>query len=59
MRGYPPRKASGKRMRFVPVLEAVVVIFLRFERVSARVLEVAYWATANTRGSIANCEQVS
>ena len=43
-------------MRFVPVLEAVVVISLRFERVSARVLEVAYWATVNTRGSIANCE---
>lgn len=46
-------------MRFVPVLEAIVVIFLRFERVSTRVLEVAYWATVNTRGSIANCEQIS
>lgn len=45
-------------MRFVPIKEAFVVIFLRFERVSARVLEVAYWAV-NTRGSIANCEQIS
>jgi len=37
--GYPPRKDSWKRTRLVPVLEAVAVIFLRFEMVSSRALE--------------------
>jgi len=50
--GYPPRKASGKRKMLVPVLEEVAVIFSRFERVSSRVPEVAYWTTVNLREAL-------
>jgi len=36
----------------VPVLEEVAVIFSRFERVSSRALEVAYYTTVNFREAL-------
>lgn len=36
----------------MPVLEEVAVIFSRFERVSSRALEVAYYTTVNFREAL-------
>lgn len=52
MRGYPPRYASGKRMRWTLREEASLVVRSRAERVDWVVWRVRDWAIATVREGI-------